>query len=113
MGEKIYKQITKNIDYIKLNRLVANYAKAIYIETWEDRDIDGIITDITNNGLAVEQAVNLTEKMYDSINSNNKAAELIIQDNKGECLTLYHTSKNKHGITYESLRIADSLIGGK
>ena len=104
MAKKMYKRVFTKDDIAMLECYVAKNGVELFIETWEDKESDGVVHAIKPPNLGV--AIVWTDKYYNAVNSSNKSAELIVREKNGEYTCLYYISKNRSGLTYEALSYA-------
>lgn len=107
-GSKLYKFKFTKEDILLLQNYISLNAKNIFIEVWQNGSEDGDVYEIHPTNLL--SAIHLTDKYYDNINADKKVAELLIQDRSGDIVPIYHTTKNRSGITYEALGYAKKCV---
>jgi hypothetical protein len=107
MAEKLYKQKCSKEDILAVENYMRQNGASLCVEIWQDDNDDGDVYEIQANGLV--QAIAITDKYYDSINARKKVAELILREKNGEYTCIYHTEKNRSGITYEVLNYAKGI----
>lgn len=103
MAKKFYKrQYTQN-DIMMLNNYVRQYGVMLLVEIWREPNGDGDVYELT--GVSdVAQGINMTDRYYDNLAGYpNRSAELILREKNGEYEMLYHTDKNKSGISMDVL----------
>lgn len=100
---KLYKSKYTSEDLAMIMNYVNANGVELLIEVWVDGSDDGDVYPISAN---VPQGINLTDKYYDSINSRQKCAELLVRDRAGEITCIYHVERNCSGLTYEILEYA-------
>lgn len=104
MAEKLYKNKYTIEDLKLIQAYVAKHGESLFVEIWQNDNEDGDVFDIKPQNLV--HAIEITNKYYDNVNANKKVAELIVREKNGEYTTIYHTERNRSGITYEVLRYA-------
>lgn len=104
MGQKLYKLKYTREDIAKVERYIKSHASGLLVEVWQNGSEDGDVIEISANSL--EQAITLTNKYYDSTDATRKVAELIMRERNGEYTAIYHTEKNRSGLTMEVLNYA-------
>lgn len=109
MAEKLYKRKFTNEDIMLVQNYIAKNSSRLLVEIWQDDSDDGDVFDIKPQSLA--HAITLTDKYYDSINANKKVAELLCQEKNGEYTCVYHTERNRSGLTFEILNYARKFAG--
>lgn len=103
---KLYKSMYTQEDLLQVTKYIHNFGMELFIEIWVGGSDDGNVYPIDTD---LVRGIDLTNKYYDSINSKQKCAELILRERNGELVTLYHVEKNRSGITFEVLNYAKRL----
>lgn len=104
MAEKLYKQKCSREDILAVENYIRSKGASLCVEIWQDDNEDGDVYEIKAGSLV--QAIAITDKYYDNVNAKKKTAELLLREKNGEYTCIYHTEKNRSGITYEVLRYA-------
>lgn len=105
MAQKLYKQKCSREDIVAVENYMRQNGAGLCVEIWQDDSEDGDVYEIQAQSLV--QAIAITDKYYDSVNARKKVAELLLREKNGEYTCIYHTEKNRSGITYEVLRYAN------
>lgn len=108
MAEKLYKRKFTEEDLSLVESYMRKNANSLFIEMWWDNLEDGKVYEIKADSL--KSAIHLASKYYDSVNSNQKVAELIMRDNSGDYVPIYHIEKNREGLTFEIIKYAEADI---
>lgn len=108
MAEKLYKRKFTEEDLSLVENYMRKNANSLFIEMWWDNLEDGKVYEIKADSL--KSAIHLASKYYDSVNSNQKVAELIMRDNSGDYVPIYHIEKNREGLTFEIIKYAEADI---
>ena len=107
MAQKLYKQKCSREDIIAVENYIRKNGASLCVEIWQDDNDDGDVYEIQAQSLV--QAIAITDKYYDSVNARKKVAELLLREKNGEYTCIYHTEKNRSGITYEVLNYAKGV----
>ena len=104
MAKKLYKNKFGREDLLLLNWYIQTLGAELLMEIWVNGSDDGDVYHI-NKGTFIELAI---LKIYDIIGYKNKkkVAELLMREPNGELSVIYHTEKNRDGISYETLKYA-------
>lgn len=108
MAEKLYKRKFTEEDLSLVESYMHKNANSLFIEMWWDNLEDGKVYEIKADSL--KSAIHLASKYYDSVNSNQKVAELIMRDNSGYYVPIYYIEKNREGLTFEIIKYAEADI---
>lgn len=108
MAEKLYKRKFTEEDLSLVESYMRKNANSLFIEMWWDNLEDGKVYEIKADSL--KSAIHLASKYYDSVNSNQKVAELIMRDKSGDYVPIYHIEKNREGLTFEIIKYAEADI---
>lgn len=108
MAEKLYKRKFTEEDLSLVESYMRKNANSLFIEMWWDNLEDGKVYEIKADSL--KSAIHLASKYYDSVNLNHKVAELIMRDNSGDYVPIYHIEKNREGLTFEIIKYAEADI---
>ena len=108
MAEKLFKRMFTEEDLSLVESYMRKNANSLFIEMWWDNLEDGKVYEIKADSL--KSAIHLASKYYDSVNSNQKVAELIMRDNSGDYVPIYHIEKNREGLTFEIIKYAEADI---
>lgn len=107
MAEKLYKQKCSKEDIVVVENYMRQNGASLCVEIWQDDNDDGDVYEIQAQSLV--QAIAITDKYYDNVNARKKVVELILREKNGEYTCIYHTEKNRSGITYEVLNYAKGI----
>ena len=108
MAEKLYKRKFTEEDLSLVENYMRKNVNSLFIEMWWDNLEDGKVYEIKADSL--KSAIHLASKYYDSVNSNQKVAELIMRDKSGDYVPIYHIEKNREGLTFEIIKYAEADI---
>ena len=105
MAEKLYKRKFTEEDLVAVESYMRKNATSIFIEVWQNGSDDGDVYEIKASSL--KSAIHQVGKYYDSVNAKQKVVELIMRDNSGDYITIYHIEKNREGLTFEVIKYSE------
>lgn len=108
MAEKLYKRKFTEEDLVVVESYMRKNATSIFIEVWQNGSDDGDVYEIKASSL--KSAIHQASNYYDSVNSKQNVVELIMRDNIGDYVTIYHIEKNREGLTFEIIKYAEADI---
>lgn len=108
MAKKLYKRKFTEEDLSLVENYMRRNANDIFIEVWQNGIEDGDVYVIKASSL--NNAIHQASKYYDSVNAKQKVAELIMRDNSGDYVPIYHIEKNREGLTFEIIKYAEADI---